>query len=125
MKWYKKLFFHLLDVSVYNAYILYQSKEKKTLELSEFKLEVVKELLGKHVTEKPPVGKPHTHLTGRLTERHFPATISDNKYRKYCVCYNTTQKLQNKNKKTRYECKDCNVGLCIDGCFEKFHTLEF
>jgi len=124
-KWYKKLFYHILDVSVYNAYILYQSNNKKTLELSEFRLEVIKDLLRKHGTEKLPHGRPHTHMTGRLTERHFSALIPDNKYRKCHVCSNTTRKPQDKTKRTRFECRDCNVGLCIDGCFETFHTLEF
>ncbi|KAI4489037.1 PREDICTED: protein abrupt-like isoform X1 [Polistes canadensis] len=61
----------------------------------------------------------------RLTGRHFLSVYysniakSKNARRKCVVCA--------KNKKrseTRYECKKCNVGLCIDKCFELYHTQE-
>lgn len=61
----------------------------------------------------------------RLTERHFLSVYVSNTSksktarRKCVVCA--------KNKKrseSRYECKKCDVGLCINKCFELYHTKE-
>ena len=85
---------------------------------------MIKELLKIHTAEKPQLGRPHTDMTKRLTKRHFPTTIADKEIRKCYVCTKTTKRAQNMTKRTKFECSVCNVGLCIDGCFESFHTHE-
>lgn len=41
IKWYKKFFFHLLDVILLNAFILSKLKTGKTIYLSDFRLEII------------------------------------------------------------------------------------
>src|SRR4051812_36173801 len=76
IKWYKKFFFHLLDVTLYNAFILYKLKTGKTMHLSDFRLEVIRSIIesvGSQKNEKkgrPPLENPMRH-----TARHFPSLI--------------------------------------------------
>jgi hypothetical protein len=70
VKWYRKLFFHMLDLLILNSYLLYKME------------------------------------TG-----------------KRCVVCAHTNRRPKKTTDSRYMCKDCDVDLCVIGCFEKFHTL--
>lgn len=73
LKWYKKLFFHLLDVSVWNAYCLYKFNTKKNISMSDYHLALITEILKQY-------SKPREYNTGtssvnvmRFKERYFPA----------------------------------------------------
>ena len=46
-KWYKKYFFHLSDLAIYNAYILYKSANNKTETFENFHLLLIKDILQK------------------------------------------------------------------------------
>ena len=41
VKWYKKFFFHLMDLTIYNAYVLYKLKKNVNLRLATYQLEVI------------------------------------------------------------------------------------
>lgn len=45
IKWYKKLFFHLLHLTIYNAYILYQKSTALKQKFSEFHLALIRDIL--------------------------------------------------------------------------------
>lgn len=74
LKWYKKLFSLLTDISLYNAYILYQVKTEKKPQLSDFRLNLAEQLI-----ESSPKG--HMKKTStidhplRLTAKHFPSPV--------------------------------------------------
>ncbi|CAK9830500.1 PiggyBac transposable element-derived protein 4 [Anthophora retusa] len=56
----------------------------------------------------------------RLIERHFPSLYKPprkNRNRRCVVCT-----ANDKRRESRYECKDCNVGLCVEPCFRIYHT---
>jgi len=122
MKWYKKLFFHLLDVAVYNSYVLFQEVKKEKVQLREYRLKLIKKIATKYVIPSRFAARPRNQSFLRLTERHFSLLIAEGKRRRCYVCSQTTCKPR-QVKKTRYECSSCNVGLCIWPCFEEFHTL--
>ena len=125
MKWYKKLFFRLLDMAIYNAYILYKFVHNDTLQLSDFRLRLIKEICTKFAQETPVHGRPAINFHKRLVGKHFISSIKGKgKQRRCYVCSNTTTK-QKKHKRTRYECKECNVGLCIEPCFQEYHTNQY
>jgi hypothetical protein len=72
-KWYRKFFFHLMDICVWNAYCLYKHKMKQRIFMARFQLNLIREIL-----EKYDQSIRHQHLTGnnhplRLTGRHFPS----------------------------------------------------
>lgn len=124
VKWYKKVFFHILDITVRNAYVLYKLNTGKILQLSDFRLEIINSLLEIYGVSRKRIGRPAKNPSFRLIQRHFPdllANYSESKRsRKECaVC-----KAKNIRKETIYFCKDCNVPLCVIDCFKIFHTKQ-
>lgn len=123
LKWYKRLFFHLLDLSVWNSYCLYKFKTKKVLPMSKFHLALITELLQTYPRSMETASSVRSESLLRLTERHFPTLYKSDKanrknpLRRCVVC----AKLD-KRRCSRYCCKQCNVGLCIVPCFEIYHT---
>ena len=51
-KWYKKYFFHLLDIAIYNAYILHKSANNKTGTFENFHLPLIKDILQKYLPRR-------------------------------------------------------------------------
>lgn len=123
VKWYKKLFFHMLDLSILNAYILYKQKKGITLELIDFRLQVIRQIFEKYGAQRDPRrGRPSADKPLRLTGRHFPSLTGGGSRR--CIVCSTTVKRPKKRSRTKYECSDCNMGLCITRCFQEYHTLK-
>ncbi|CAL7937381.1 unnamed protein product [Xylocopa violacea] len=56
VKWYKKLFFHLLDLAIYNAYILYQNSTGSKQKFSEFHIALIKDILRKYPQNRSMAG---------------------------------------------------------------------
>ena len=71
-KWYKKLFFHLIDMAMYNAYILYQHNIGKKHSFYKFKLAAAKQIIQAHSSSRETSGRPQSsgesplRLTGKL-----------------------------------------------------------
>ena len=127
VKWYKKLFFHMMKVSFLNAFILFKNIRQQHLQLSKFKLEVTRELVTKYGFNRAHVGRALTAHPLRLTARHFSSLIPPNESsetpRRCYVCGNTERRAKQRSD-TRYQCLECNVGLCITNCFKDFHNLQ-
>lgn len=131
LKWYKKLFFHLLDLTMLNSYILYTLKSGKKGKLQSFIIEVIRQLLETNATERPAPGHRSASLDpSRLTARHFPRTMQPppeskkQRVQRACyVCRHTTRR-QQQRRDTRYHCRECDVALCIEPCFEEYHTVQ-
>jgi hypothetical protein len=122
-KWTNKLFFHLLDLTVLNSFILLSSCGAK-FSHRDFRLALVRNMVD-HAGRNPchpqrPVSRtPALSSTrGRLESAkndHWPTTSTA---RLKCrVCYS-----RGKRRDVGTKCKKCNVGLCILGCFEDYHT---
>lgn len=124
LKWYKKYFFHLLDISIYNSYVLYQCVTGKKLKYKDFHLSLVKQILQKYPQNRKQAGggkRNIENLPFRLTGRHFPSktlNAEGKSTRRKCVVCSR----QKRRKDTPYECKKCDIGLCVDTCFEIYHT---
>lgn len=126
LKWYKKFFFHLLDLAIYNAYIIYQNCTGKKETFNEFHLALIKDILQKYPQNRSAVGggkRKFEDIPFRLTERHFVSKCPNKAdktqlARRICVVC-----AKHKTRRdTRYECRKCDFGLCIDDCFESYHT---
>jgi hypothetical protein len=130
VKWYKKNFFHLLDIIVFNSYILHKQKSRQNIQLSDFRLQLIRQIIETYGYVKAPRGRPSAGDNPiRLIGRHFPSLIpssltSQSPQKRCVVCANTTIRAT-KSTKTRYECTECNVGLCISDCFRDYHTLKY
>lgn len=128
VKWYKKTFFHLFDLAVLNASILYRELTKKDYPVKEFQINLIKQLLRTYHTpeQRNRAGRRPEDADSllRLSARHFPTFLSateskPNPTKRCIVCVKNK-----KRKETRYVCEPCNVSLCVVPCFEIYHTKK-
>jgi hypothetical protein len=127
-KWYKELFSHIMDLSVLNSHILFKNMKHQNFQLSKFKLEIIRNLISKYGSKRSHIGRLLSVYPLRLTARHFPSLIPPNESnqsprRRYYVCSNTERRAKERSD-TRYQCTECDVGLCITDCFKDFHALQ-
>src|SRR5215510_2721414 len=123
-KWTTKLFFHLLDLTVLNSWILLSSCGAKYTH-RDFRLLLVRNLVeeaGKSQDRPTPrlVGRPCSGAKDvlRLESRHnkhWPAKSSTKLRCRLCSS-------RGQRKSTMYKCARCDVGLCVVPCFKEYHT---
>jgi hypothetical protein len=117
-------------MTLLNAYIMYKKKTGKRLKFLDYRLEVLREIVQKLGNMKKE-GRERPSLSStslRLTERHFPSRIQSNGKqairRRKCIVCSRTELGPKKRTDTLYECVECDVGLCVDEYFKKYHTLN-
>ncbi|CAF1556805.1 unnamed protein product, partial [Rotaria sordida] len=77
IKWYKKFFFHMVDMASINAFYLYKTQNSKNLQLKEFRLQLIKNVISKYGNQKRiSIGRPPTDSPLRLSATHFPSLVS-------------------------------------------------
>jgi len=124
-KWYKKAFFFLVDVAVYNSFRLYNSLHGQST-YKDYSLSLIKDILNLHQVERSTKGRPPKrpsenkenavplHLPIRVRKPNGKPSKSD------CVqC-----KKVNKRTQTQFKCQTCDVRLCIQfgkSCFQEWH----
>jgi len=57
LKWYKKVFFHLLDLAVYNTFVLYNRVTERNLFFANFHLCLIKQIFKKYHSNRTNVIK--------------------------------------------------------------------
>lgn len=116
----QKIFFPY-DRYVLMECILYKLKTGKTISIAKFQLKLIDQILKKY--QKLPARysiTPGNIYLSRLNERHFPSlyeSTGKNRLRRCVVC-----KKNDKRRESRYQCEECNVGLCVFPCFKIYHT---
>lgn len=121
MKWSKKLFFHLLQMSLCNGFIAAKKNGYKKPFLS-FLEEVIMSWM---IQDNVPCATAASDDGVRLRERHFldciPPTEKKEKPCRVCV---VCSKKGIKRKETRYYCPDCpsKPALCMPECYRLYHT---
>jgi hypothetical protein len=122
-KWTKKLFFHLTDMAILNAFLLHKTCCGKMTH-KRFREVLVRNLITEsHEQNVTASGvsqgrlSPSVSQISRLEVKHFQHWPSKGKQRRCRVC-----KMKNKRGNTLYFCAKCDVGLCIVDCFERWHT---
>ncbi|XP_021344408.1 piggyBac transposable element-derived protein 4-like [Mizuhopecten yessoensis] len=138
-KWYKKLFFHLLNVCIINAYILFKKfgpNDGCKKEHQAFRMAVCESLLSEAVTAPRPYVERGRKSVGvkptRLTDRHFPNYIPAKPGAKRarplreCFACNVKKSLRetSQRKQTSFWCEECKVALCVPKCFQVYHTIQ-
>ena len=135
IKWPKKVFY-LLEVSLWNSFILYKVKNiQAKLTLCSFHLKVSEKLCqisydssSSSDDEEPPVRVPRKDSIERLKggfqlyqQALFPATEKKKFPQRCCRVY---QKKNGIRKDTRVFCKKCKVPLCPKTCFSIYHSCK-
>ncbi|XP_022904015.2 piggyBac transposable element-derived protein 4-like [Onthophagus taurus] len=124
LKWYKKLFFHILDLCVLNSHALFLTQHPEKLALADFQLSLTRQLLERYNIPKTIQTKFTPSNLQRRTAWHFPTTVPNNKVRRCIVCSQSKIRDKKKRRDSRYMCGECNVGLCVSPCFGEYHTKE-
>ena len=123
-KWTTKFFFHFLDLTVLNSWVLLSSFRTKYTH-RDFRLLLVRNLIeeaGKNQDRCTPrlVGRPCSGAKNILWlesrhNKHWPAKLSTQLC--HCLCSSRGQR-----EGAMYKCARCDVGLCVVPCFEEYHT---
>ena len=142
MKWWKKVFFHLFSLTILNAYILYKESTQSPVLHRIFRRELVKQLITSSGISPSltPRGRPRRSAEGltRLQPGyHFPEKIQGtgkktNITRSCAVCFpaqkkilaRTGEKRKRPGKESSFQCTVCKVALCIQDCFQLYHTVQ-
>ena len=124
LNWPRKLFFHMLNMAITNAYLLYRKAmkgEPKRLSHLDFRAKIAADLILEGMMDSawrpPKLAGPVVPLESRFIERHFPEPVpvhdGKRKHRKCGLC---------KTKNTTLRCRECRKILCAWPCFKVYHT---
>ncbi|CAF3266116.1 unnamed protein product, partial [Rotaria sp. Silwood2] len=107
-----------MDLSTLSAYMLFKVKHKKPIEFSDFRIELIRQLIERCAQPKNLIGCPTIGDNPiRLTARHFPSllppTATVKMARRSCIICSHTSRREKKRTDTRYQCGVCNVGVCV------------
>ena len=134
LKWWKKIFFALIEVSFVNTMITYINRdndnmtaaEKNAIDRNAKRVEIIESLLedyqrkpnkrGRQFSNPPPM---------RIVERHFdginPNRLADGKAQRLeCI---VCKPPAGKKCRTTNWCKQCRVAVHRYECFERLHML--
>lgn len=136
-KWPSRLFHHMLDLAMVNAYVLYHrinSEKHQRIELPKFREEVAESLL--LMSEKKKVGRPsndaeHSAKTPQKSKMYLPpSNVRYDGLHHWPSFQDKSKKRQCRNKPcksdTQVYCEKCGIPLCMSikkSCFKDFHTL--
>ena len=128
-KWWKKVFFHMLEVAIVNATIIHKEHFGLTrVDATKFRLRLAAHLLEGYDRPSYRSGRrsDEQDLPTRLVGRHFPAKLPGNSRRDCVVCSQRKDKNHPDGKRhsSYYWCAPCQTGLCPYPCFERYHTLR-
>jgi len=138
-RYYKKIFRHLLEQCLWNAYVLFLQNNPraqtgmKTVEHADFLWMTADRLLQDYLPVQDDARKPGRRsviqgnperLRGRHFMEHVPPTEKKREPTRMCVVCCSRRRPDGKKvrKETRYHCPDCDVGLCAIPCFKDYHT---
>lgn len=137
MRWWKTLFFHMVDIAVVNSFILFQIhraanpeiaalKRPKKYSVTEYREELVRQLADLEEYGQPPVyNRPTcTQHPGEFVTEHIPQ-VSETK-RNCRVCYDTSK--QALKVVTKCGAPQCQVYLHITqdrNCFQVWHSKQY
>ncbi|CAL8106724.1 unnamed protein product [Orchesella dallaii] len=110
---------------------MYATHHRK-LTMIEFKERLVRQIVstvGEHTSTKGRKATISFDSSKRLTERHFPIHVpvtgkSKCPTRECVVCRMKKGTGKRGRSQSSYMCMECDVGLCVDGCFKTYHTVK-
>ena len=124
VKWWRKIFFWLLEVMVINSYIIYKELARrrgdKPMTHLAFWRNLIQSLSEPLRSSVPPSSRPGPRASQRL-ERLQPVPHFPRKGRKRRDCSDRDGGTRHL---TAYQCATCfdDPSLCVDTCFEAYHT---
>lgn len=127
LKGYRKIFFYMFDMALFNSYVLYSKTQPKKNHYVNYRLDVAEQMLKTvvlpdyNVRGRPAHGDTPLRLQairwGHFAKHIDPTPKKSNPTRVCKVCWK-----HKKRSETTCECKKCLVALHVPHCFEKYHT---
>ena len=125
LKWWRYLFWFLVDVATVNSYVL--MKESPAHQLTtrtgrlkqrnqlEFRQDLSKQLIGglRKPARKRSFAASNMNADQSITTQHWPTKMNARRTCKWCSKKRRTE--------TIYRCEQCQVNLCVV-CFKPYHT---
>ncbi len=128
LKGYRKIFFYMFDMALFNSYILYHKLNDTKQNYTDYRLQVAEIILQENPLEYPKkINAANADIPSRLHAKcwaHFPKHINPTPKKQHptrCCRVCTKHK---KRSETTWECEKCLVPLHVPDCFKKFHTLH-
>jgi len=125
-KWYKKVIFHLLNVTIWNSFFIYKKHfDSPIMKFKAFRDLFIKNLFNIHnnvtanelfvLIKKPSIPPATNHYQERIP---IPENYKRTIYYKNCLqCYKTNKT----RKQTSFLCKQCAKPVCAGFCFEAYY----
>ena len=134
-KWWRKLWVHIFNMTIMNAYLLNKSFGlKKDLSQTDYRYILAQSLLDHTPLVQDPAMPPvPQHNSGHWPERlpvSQTAKVPRRKTRKCAYCYVSAKEAAKgagaarKESSTTIICSTCRVPLCVYPCFGKYHEKE-
>jgi len=123
-KWTTKLFFHFLDLTVLNSWILLSSCGAKYTH-RDFRLLLVRNLIEEAGKSQD---RPIPRLVGTASSGTKNVLRLESRHNKHWPAKSSTQlrcrlcSSRGQRKGTVYKYTRCDVGLCVVPCFKEYHT---
>jgi len=122
-KWTTKLFFHFLDLTVLNSWVLLSSCGAQHTH-QDFRLLLVRNLIEEAGKSQ---GCPAPSLVGRPSVAAANIVRLDSRYNQHWPAKSTQLRChlcssRGQRKTTVYKCAKCDVSLCGMPCFMEYHT---
>jgi len=116
IKWYRKIFFYVIEACLVNSYILYKMNKNKKMSLLNFQLAIIQGLSNIYLDFNYDINQNFTEIRqNELQGNHF---LERGDYRKDCVICSK----KSCRKMTWYRCEICRVHLHETTCFKLYHT---
>ena len=120
-KWYLKLFKRLLNSTVLNSFVVFRQVTGRNIQQLSYRIQLVEDLFMKRVRTAEMRGVPGRQAFDN-TVPHFlrkvaPKTEKSKPQRRCVMCSR-----HGKKKTSVYCCQICDVGLCLEDCFELHYT---
>jgi len=132
-KWWKRVFYYIVEVAALNAYVLdkHAHTGRNKRDYLAFRIALAEELVGSFRGRRQ-AGRPHSLETQRLERLdislgHWPEVVEVK--RECVVCLKVREKKGLSRSQYRHESRVtcvCQVHLCVTherDCFKKYHTL--
>lgn len=114
---YMKLFFRLLDLTIFNAFAMMKSQKGPHPFLT-FRINLVKQILA--FTDVTPASiRPPIPVSDRINAPHYPVKLVKPRRCKVCSVVK-----KGKSVRSMYGCEECDVGLCAAPCFGMYHRMK-
>ena len=123
LKWWKKMFFYLLECATVNSYLLYKNVTCKKLTSLAIRWAVIEALVVQQIQERgscQSIGRPRMNPTPLRLNKKLHLLEYRSTYRNCVVCSGATRRT------TSTYCKTCpdHPTLHPTPCFECYHTMQ-